>query len=202
MKPNQKNFDYFQTDLFDSQRELWLVLQLGVSGPGSNGHESEDWSLSTRCCFATCTSLFAFSLSTRDTVSVKQAPPTREIFWRRWSWFTIKLITSAIGRVDRVFAKGPGNQGSIPDLDIPNTLKTLLDASLLNPQHYKIRVKGKWSNPGKRVVPSPTHRCSSYWKGSLRVTLDCGRPTYIYIYIFSKLSYFLIGSDEVLLKIS
>ena len=24
-----------------------------------------------------------------------------------------------------------------------------------------------WSNPGKRVAPSPTPQCSSYWKGSL-----------------------------------
>ena len=35
---------------------------------------------------------------------------------------------------------------------------------------YLSRVK--WSNPGKVVVPFPTLRCSSYWKGSLRVTLD------------------------------
>ena len=32
--------------------------------------------------------------------------------------------------------------------------------------------KVKWSNPG--VAPSPTHRCCSYWKGSLLVTLDYG----------------------------
>ena len=35
---------------------------------------------------------------------------------------------------------------------------------------YVSRVK--WSNPGKGVVPSPTLRCSSYWKGSLLVALD------------------------------
>ena len=33
----------------------------------------------------------------------------------------------------------------------------------------------KWINPGKGVAPSPTSRCSSYWKGSLRITLDYGR---------------------------
>ena len=38
---------------------------------------------------------------------------------------------------------------------------------------YGSRVK--WSNPGKGVVPSPTPWCSSYWKGSLRVTFDYGR---------------------------
>ena len=50
---------------------------------------------------------------------------------------------------------------------------------------YGSRVK--WSNPGKGVAPSPTHRCSSYWKGSLRVTLDYGHQryfTYIYIHIY------------------
>ena len=47
---------------------------------------------------------------------------------------------------------------------------------------YGSRVK--WSNPGKGVAPSPTPWCSSYRKGSLRVTLDYGRPLiYIYIYI-------------------
>ena len=41
---------------------------------------------------------------------------------------------------------------------------------------YVSRVK--WSNPGKRVAPSPTSRCSCYWKGSLRVALDYGRQLY------------------------
>ena len=36
---------------------------------------------------------------------------------------------------------------------------------------YRSRVK--WSNPRKGVAPFPTPRCSSYWKGSLWVTLDC-----------------------------
>ena len=30
----------------------------------------------------------------------------------------------------------------------------------------------KWSNPGKGVAPSPTSRCSSYWKRSFLVALD------------------------------
>ena len=37
---------------------------------------------------------------------------------------------------------------------------------------YVSRVK--WSNLGKGVAPSPTSRCSSYWKGSLLVALDYG----------------------------
>ena len=41
--------------------------------------------------------------------------------------------------------------------------KIVLDATLLNTQRYKIWIKGKWSNPGKRVAPSPTPQCYRYW---------------------------------------
>ena len=30
----------------------------------------------------------------------------------------------------------------------------VLDISLLNTQHYNVRIKVKWSNPGKGVAPS------------------------------------------------
>ena len=53
----------------------------------------------------------------------------------------------------RVFANGQGDRGSIPGLVIPKTKKKMvLDAALLNTQHYKVRIKGKveqsceWSN--------------------------------------------------------
>ena len=70
----------------------------------------------------------------------------------------------------RVFANGLGDQGSIPGRVIPKAQKMILDTFLLNTEHYKVRIK--WSNPGKGVAPSPTSWCSSYRKGSLRVTLD------------------------------
>ena len=54
----------------------------------------------------------------------------------------------------------------------------VLDASLLNTQHYKVRIKGKVEQSREGVAPSPTHWCSSYRKGSLRVTLDYGRQLY------------------------
>ena len=38
--------------------------------------------------------------------------------------------------------------------------------------------RAKWENPGKGVVPSPTPRCSSFWKESLLVTLDWGHQLY------------------------
>ena len=37
----------------------------------------------------------------------------------------------------RVFVNGPGDQGSIPGWVIPKTQKMVLDATLLNTQHYK-----------------------------------------------------------------
>ena len=61
--------------------------------------------------------------------------------------------------MSRVFANGPGDQGLIPGQVMPKTLKIELDVSLLNAQYYKVWIKGKWSNPGKRVVPSFTLQC-------------------------------------------
>ena len=47
-----------------------------------------------------------------------------------------------IGIMVRVFANGPGDLGSIPGQVIPMTQKIVLDASLLNTQHYKVWIKG------------------------------------------------------------
>ncbi len=52
-----------------------------------------------------------------------------------------------IGIMVRVFANGPGV--------IPNTLKMLLDASLLNSQHYKVSIKGKVEKSGERSSAIP-----------------------------------------------
>ena len=43
----------------------------------------------------------------------------------------------------RVFANSPGDRGSIADQVIPKTQKMVLDASLLNTQHYKAWIKDK-----------------------------------------------------------
>ena len=43
----------------------------------------------------------------------------------------------------RVFAYGPGDRDSIPGRVIPKTQKMVLDAALLNTQHYKVEIKGK-----------------------------------------------------------
>ena len=52
-------------------------------------------------------------------------------------------IPRDIGPAVRVFANGPGDLGSIPGRVIPKTLKMVLDTTLLNTQHYKVRFKGK-----------------------------------------------------------
>ena len=43
----------------------------------------------------------------------------------------------------RVFTSGPGDLGSVPGRIIPKIQKIVLDASLLNTQYYKVRIKGK-----------------------------------------------------------
>ena len=49
----------------------------------------------------------------------------------------------AIGLMSRMFSNGTGDRGSIPGRVIPKTQKMALDPSLLNTQHYKVRIKGK-----------------------------------------------------------
>ena len=55
----------------------------------------------------------------------------------------ISCFNRDIGPAVRVFANGPGDLGSIPGRVIPKTLKMVLDTTLLNTQHYKVRFKGK-----------------------------------------------------------
>ena len=67
---------------------------------------------------------------------------------------------------DLYFVGGLGDLGKSPGRVIPKTQKMALDATLLNTQHYKVRSRVKWSNPGKGGAPFPTPWCSSYRKGS------------------------------------
>ena len=83
-----------------------------------------------------------------------------------------------------VFANGPGDRDSISGWSHTNESKMVLDAALLNSQHYKVWIKGKRNNPGKGVGMSPTPQCSNYCKKRLWVTLDNSQTTYIYIYIY------------------
>ena len=54
----------------------------------------------------------------------------------------------------------------------------VLDSTLLNTQHYKVKIKGKVEQSEEGVAPSPW--CSSYRKGSLLVALDYGRQLYFF----------------------
>ena len=60
-----------------------------------------------------------------------------------WPADSLLRLFRDIGPAVRVFANGPGDLGSIPGRVIPKTLKMVLDTTLLNTQHYKVRFKGK-----------------------------------------------------------
>ena len=52
-------------------------------------------------------------------------------------------MNQSIGLVGRLFANGLGDQDSISGQVIQKTQKKVLDATLLNTQHYKVQIKGK-----------------------------------------------------------
>ena len=81
----------------------------------------------------------------------------------------------------RVLANGPVDWGSISGRVIPKTFKKwyLIPPCLtLDIIRYVSQVK--WSNPGKGATPSPTPRCSSYWKRSFLVALDYSHQLYLH----------------------
>ena len=55
----------------------------------------------------------------------------------------------------RVFANGPRVLGSIPGWIIPKILKMVLDATLLNTQHYKVRIKDEVEQSRERSCALP-----------------------------------------------
>ena len=75
----------------------------------------------------------------------------------------------------RVFANGLGDPGSIPGRVRAKTKKIVLDGSLLNTQHYKVKIKGKVEQSREKSSASPRPWCGSYQKANLRVTLNYGR---------------------------
>ena len=99
-------------------------------------------------------------------------------------WNYILIISEGyqlIGLAGKVFANGPRDWGLIPGQVIRKTFKKknwcLMPPCLtLSIIMYVSQVK--WSNPGKGVAPSPTPQCSSYWKGSLWVSLHYSRQLY------------------------
>ena len=57
--------------------------------------------------------------------------------------------------MSRVFTNGPRDQGSILGRVIPKTQKMVLDAALLNTQHYKVWIKGKEGQSWERSTALP-----------------------------------------------
>ena len=55
----------------------------------------------------------------------------------------------------RVFTNGPGDLCSISGRVIPKTQKMVLDSSLLNTQHYKVRIKVRVEQPRERSSALP-----------------------------------------------
>ena len=55
----------------------------------------------------------------------------------------------------RVFANGKEDLGSISGRVIPKIQKMVLNASLLNTQHYKVRIKGKVEQYRERSSAHP-----------------------------------------------
>ena len=73
----------------------------------------------------------------------------------------------------RVFTIGPGDRDSIPGRVIPKIQKKVLDASLFNTQHYKLRVTGKVEQSRKRNSALSNTSGYKLLKRSLRVTCNC-----------------------------
>ena len=61
--------------------------------------------------------------------------------------------------MSRVFANGPGDHGSIQGRVITKTQKKkmVLDATLLNTQHYKVQIKGKVEQSREWSSAPPLH---------------------------------------------
>ena len=140
-------------------------------------------------CFLLYSTVLCLLLMQLATIGVRMTTNCRfsrqsvSLHLENWVYIILAIITfTYIGTMIRVFANDLGDLGSIPGRVIPKTLKMVLDTSLLNTQQYKVLSRVKWSNPGKGVAPSPTPRCSSYWKGSLRVALDQDPQLYLQCY--------------------
>ena len=63
----------------------------------------------------------------------------------------------------RVFAKGPGDRASIPISGHTKTQKMVLDATLLNTLHYKVRIKGKVEQSRERSSTLPYTLCVRFY---------------------------------------
>ena len=68
---------------------------------------------------------------------------------------TLDYGNQLISLEGREFINGPGDLCSIPGRVIPKTLKTVLDTSLINTHHYKVRIKSKVEQSRERSSALP-----------------------------------------------
>ena len=65
------------------------------------------------------------------------------------------MVVPDIGLMVKVFTNGPADLGSIPGRVIPKTQEMVLDATLLNTQHYKVGIKSKVEQSRERSSAFP-----------------------------------------------
>ena len=70
-------------------------------------------------------------------------------------YYLLQNLFWAISLMSKVFVNGLGDRSSIPGRVIPKTQKMVLDATLLNTQRYKVRmkVKGEQSREWSSTLP-------------------------------------------------
>ena len=135
-----------------------------------------------------------------DCVTVNEVLITKTLTIGAGDGIASELVISNSSMLVWVFANGSRYLCSIPGRVIPKTKKKRYLISLcltLSIIMYESRVK--WSNPGKGVAPSPTRWCSSYWKGSLLVTFDCGRQFYLF-YLLTRYDWKIKPQDRKIIS--
>ena len=95
-----------------------------------------------------------------------------------------------------VFGLRPGDFASIPGRVILKTQKWDLMPQCLTRRIYKVRTRGKWSNPGNGVAPLlhlgvVVMEKGAFWSPSTMVA----NFTYIYIYIYIYFKMNRSGND-------
>ena len=90
-----------------------------------------------------------------------------------------------IGLIGRVFITSWGDWGSVLGWVIPKTQNMVLDTSLLNTQHYKVRIKSKLEQSRERRSALPYTLVWELLKRDLWVALVQSPTLYIYIYIYT-----------------
>ena len=108
-----------------------------------------------------------------------------------------------IGLMSKVFTNGPGDWGSIPGQVIPKAQKMVLDAALVNTQHYKVRIKGKVEQSREWSSALPYTSVVSVEKGAFDSLLTniWFSSTYFFIYSFKLCIDFMISCKNWLRKL-